>query len=105
MSLETHIAGAEDKLLDSLHFSGKTSASYVTERRSVTFAPQTSADSSPARSRLLSFNLADQAGWLLGDTARLIFSIHNSTANDLVPICDWPASMLVVCGSSGTAAP
>jgi hypothetical protein len=39
MSLETHIAGAEDKLLDSLHCAGKVSASYVTERRSVTFAP------------------------------------------------------------------
>jgi hypothetical protein len=24
MSLETHIAGAEDKMLDSLHFAGKT---------------------------------------------------------------------------------
>ena len=62
MSLETHIAGAEDKLLDSLHFAGKTSASYVTERRSVTFAPQTSANISPAGVRLIRFNLSDQNG-------------------------------------------
>jgi hypothetical protein len=47
MSLETHIAGAEDKLLDSLHFAGKTSASYVTERRSVSFAPQAASNFTP----------------------------------------------------------
>ena len=93
MSLETHIAGAEDKLLDSLHFAGKTSASFVTERRSVTFAAQTSANITPAGSRLLRFNLADQSGWLDGSTLRLIMTIHNSKATPLVPICDSPASM------------
>ena len=40
MSLETHIAGSEDRLLDSLTFAGKSTASYVTERRNCTFAPQ-----------------------------------------------------------------
>ena len=30
MSLETHIAGNEDRLLDSLTFAGKNTASYVT---------------------------------------------------------------------------
>jgi hypothetical protein len=93
MSLETHIAGAEDKVLDSLHFAGKTSASYVTERRSVSFAPQAASNFTPQGVRLVRFNLADQNGWLEGNTLRLVFTLHNSTANDLTPICDSPASM------------
>jgi hypothetical protein len=94
MSLETHIAGAEDKLLDSLHFAGKTSASYVTERRSVSFAPQAASNFTPQGVRLMRFNLADQNGWLVGDTMRLVFRLHNArTDEDLSPICDSPASM------------
>jgi hypothetical protein len=93
MSLETHIAGAEDKLLDSLHFAGKTSASYVTERRSVSFAPQAASNFTPNGVRLLRFNLADQNGWLEGNTLRLIFTLHNSRASALVPIGDSPASL------------
>jgi hypothetical protein len=93
MSLETHIAGAEDKLLDSLHFAGKTSASYVTERRSCSFAPQAASNFTPQGVRLMRFNLADQNGWLLGNTLRLVFTIHNATANALNPRTDSPASM------------
>jgi hypothetical protein len=93
MSLETHIAGAEDKLLDSLHFAGKPSASYVTERRSVTFVPQNSANITPAGVRLVRFNLADQNGWLMGDSLRLIMTIHNAKATSLIPVVDLPVSM------------
>ena len=88
MSLETHIAGAEDKLLDSLHFAGKTSASYVTERRSVSFAPQAASNFTPQGVRLMRFNLADQNGWLVGDTVRLVMTIHNAKATNLVPVVD-----------------
>ena len=93
MSLETHIAGAEDKLLDSLHFAGKTSASYVTERRNVSFAPQAASNFTPQGVRLMRFNLADQNGWLDGSTLRLVFTLHNATANPLsrssnrLPLC------------------
>jgi hypothetical protein len=39
-------------------------------------------------------NLADQNGWLKGNTLRLVMTIHNSHAqNPLEPICDTPASM------------
>ena len=93
MSLETHIAGAEDKLVDSLHFAGKTSASYVTERRSVSFAPQAASNFTPQGVRLMRFNLADQNGWLVGDTVRLVMTIHNAKATNLVPVVDSPASM------------
>ena len=93
MSLETHIAGAEDKLLDSLHFAGKTSASYVTERRSVSFAPQAASNFTPNGVRLLRYSLADQSGWLEGNTLRLVMTIHNATANPLRPVVESPASM------------
>jgi hypothetical protein len=92
MSLETHIAGAEDKLLDSLHFAGKTSASYVTERRSVSFAPQAASNFTPQGVKLMRWNLADQNGWLDGNTLRLVFTIHNATANALSPRTDSPAA-------------
>ena len=76
MSLETHISGSEDRLLDSLHFAGRNSASYITARREATFAPS-SAASWPAKG-LIRFNLADHAGWLDGGTLRLIMTITNN---------------------------
>ncbi len=39
------------------------------------------------------FNLADQSGWLVGDTVRLVMQIQNNTSDPLQPICDSPASM------------
>ena len=70
MSLETHTTGSEDRLLDSLTFAGKSTASYVTERRSCTFAPQSGGNFSAAGIRLMRFNLADQqGGWTPGRCA------------------------------------
>ena len=92
MSLETHIAGSEDRLLDSLTFAGKSTASYVTERRNCTFAPQSGGNFSTSGIRLLRFNLADQQGWLDAGTLRLAFTLTNkhATAN-LGPITENPA--------------
>jgi hypothetical protein len=94
MSLETHISGSEDALIAGLAFSGRNTASYITERREVSFAPQTSANIRPSGSRLLRFSLADQQGFLMGDTVRLAFKITNlSPTGPLVPITDSPLSM------------
>ena len=93
MSLETHISGAEDRLLDSLHFGGKNSASYIIDRRQVTFAPSSASSWKPSGVRLCRFNLADQSGWLDGKTVRLFFTLTNLDTNALVPTCDSPASM------------
>ncbi len=62
MSLETHVAGAQDHLLAGLNIAGRNTASYVTERKFVSFAPQTSSDFQPSGVRLIRFNLADQLG-------------------------------------------
>jgi hypothetical protein len=93
MSLETHISGSEDRLIDSLHFAGRNSASYIIARRAATFAPS-SAAAWPARG-LIRFNLADHAGWLDAGTLRLIFTISNdhvSSTLDLVGAS--PATMI-----------
>ncbi len=95
MSLETHISGAEDKLVDGLSFAGRNTASYITERRSCSFQPQTGGLFSRNGIRLMRFNLADQTGWLQGDTVSLVFTIQNlSLAHPLVPIADSPNAML-----------
>jgi len=105
MSLETHISGSEDRLIDSLHFAGQSSASYVIERRGVSFAPQTASDFKPGGVRLMRFSLADQMGWLVGDTVRLVLTLHNARVpvppsdgnpgdpRSLNPITDSPASI------------
>ena len=94
MSLETHIAGSEDRLIDGLHFGGKNTASYITARRATTFSPSSAAAWAPNGVRLVRFNLADHAGWLDGGTLRLCFTLTNMLANaTLDPIAVSPACM------------
>ncbi len=94
MSLETHIAGSDDRLIDSLFFAGKNTASYMTSRSSVSFAPQTASNFKTSGSRLMRFSLMDQQGWLDGGTVRLVFKITNlHVSGSLAPITDSPASM------------
>ena len=95
MSLETFIAGSEDRLVDGLHFGSRNTASYVTARRAATFHPTSASAWKPSGVRLMRFNLADVAGWLDGGTMRLIMSVNNTSPNHtLSPLCDSPASML-----------
>ena len=106
MSLETHIAGSEDQLISGLHFSGSNTASYITDRRQVSFAPQSASNFKPSGSRLMRFSLADEQGFLDGATVRLIFKITNlSTTGALTPLVDSPASMFrrlrILCNGSG----
>ena len=97
MSLETQISGSEDKLIDGLSFAGRNTASYVTERRSCSFQPQSGGLFSPNGVRLMRFNLADQSGWLVGDTVRLVMQIQNNTANPLHPVTDSPNGVFRRC--------
>ncbi len=90
MSLETHIAGSEDRLIDGLHFAGRNTASYSTARRACTFAPS-SAASWPARG-LIRLKLADHDRWLDAGTLRLIFTISNNHVSaTLDPVGTSPA--------------
>lgn len=93
-SLETHIAGSEDRLIDGLHFAGRNTASYIIARKSVTFSPSSASNWQPSGVRLMRFNLADQAGWLDASTLRLAFTLTNLDINaNLAPLTDSPASM------------
>ena len=105
MSLETHIAGSEDRLIDGLHFAGRNTASYGTARRATTFSPSSAAAWAPNGVRLVRFNLADHAGWLDGGTLRLCFTLSNLATTTLDPIAVSPAAMfrrlrLIANGSS-----
>ena len=94
MSLETHIAGSNDSLIDGLHFGGRNTASYIVERRGTTFHPTSASSFKPSGVRLIRFNLADHSGWLIGDTVRLVFQLTNlSGTTAMTPIVDSPASM------------
>ena len=94
MSLKTHISGVEDRLIDGLHFAGRPTSSYITERRNCTFSAQSGALFTPNGIRLMRFNLSDQQGWLDGQTLRLVFDLQNkSSDSSLQPICASPASM------------
>ncbi len=93
MSLETHIAGSEDRLIDGLHFAGRDTASYITARRATTFSPSSAAAWAPSGVRLVRFNLVDHAGWLDGGTLRLCFTLNNLATTSLDPIAVSPACM------------
>ena len=93
MSLEPHIASSDDKLTDGLHFAGRNTASYITDRRSASFAPQTASNFKPSGSKLMRFNLGDMASWLDGSTVRLAMKITNLKTGVLSPVTDSPASM------------
>ena len=106
MSLETHIAESEDQLISGLHFSGSNTASYITERRQVSFAPQSASNFKPSGSRLMRFSLTDEQGFLDGSTVRLIFKLTNLSGDtSLPPMVDSPASMFrrlrIMCNGSG----
>ena len=92
MSLETHIAASEDRLIDSLHFAGRNTASYIVARRASTFHPSSAAAWNAKG--LIRFNLADAGGWLDAGTLRLIFTISNSTTTALNPLCPSPNTLI-----------
>lgn len=56
MSLESHIARVDDAVVCPLHFSGSpNTASYITERRNCSFAPQSGGVFGPGAVKLLRF--------------------------------------------------
>lgn len=96
MSLETHISGSEDRLIDGLHFGSRNTASYIVDRNQATFHPTSASAWQPSGVRLLRFNLADVSGWLDPSTVRLCFTLNNlkSPAATMTPITDSPLGMI-----------
>ena len=76
--VEAIASGAEDKLLDSLSFKTPHSASYITERKSVSFHPSGSnVYSSAGGTKLIKIVLTGD-NWLDPSTFRIMFDLKNN---------------------------
>jgi len=70
--MESHVNATEDFLIDGLSFKLGPSASYVTQRRSVTFYPQGGNQYSPTGVKVIKISLTGDQ-WLDPSTFRTIF--------------------------------
>jgi len=76
--MEGHAQSVEDNLIDSLSFKLRPGASYVTNRRSVTFWPQGGNQYTPTGVKVIKIALnSDQ--WLDPSTVKIFFTIQNTT--------------------------
>ena len=78
--MESHAMATEDYLIDGLSFKLAPGASYVTNRRSVTFWPQGGNSYSPNGVKVIRIALTGE-GWLDPSTLRVMFALNNVTTN------------------------
>ena len=79
--METIVNGTEDVLIDALSYKLGNSASYITDRKSVTFWPSGSNIYKPeSGTKVIKFQLNSE-GWLDPSTVRINFNLVN---NDIV---------------------
>lgn len=85
--VESYANSVEDKLVDGLSFKLTEGASYINERKSVTFHPQGSNIYKPgAGTKLIKIALTGQ-DWLDPTTFRVMFDVVNNTSNKrLLPV-------------------
>jgi hypothetical protein len=87
--VEALASGIEDKLIDGLSFKLNPGASYVTDRRSVTYHPQRSNIYKPLAGTKLIRILLTGDDWLDPSTLRIMFTLNNDetdTAKKLRPL-------------------
>ena len=75
-ALEAHASALRDSLIDGMSFGSRPTASYIINRRSVSFPPMSGGTFEPGVLRLLRFSLQDatdggSSGWLDGSTMRI----------------------------------
>ena len=78
--MESHAQATEDYLIDGLSFKLAPGASYVTNRRSVTFYPQGGSSYTPTGVKVIRIGLTGE-GWLDPSTLRVMFDLNNVTTN------------------------
>lgn len=84
MSLESTTNAIEDHLIDSISFKLAPSASYVTDRRSVSFFPQGSNIYKPQTgTKVIKIALTGTGEWLDPSTLQLQFKLENGPAGGL----------------------
>ena len=99
--MESHAQSVEDNLIDSLSFKLRPGASYVTDRRSVSFFPQGGNDYQPNGVKVIKISLNGDS-WLDPSTVKLFFDVTNNSSDPIYPIVanGWGLfkRMRVLCG-------
>ena len=80
--MEGHANSVEDRLIDGFSFKLAPGASYVQERKSVTFHPSGSNSYSSAGTKLIKLQITGD-GWLDTSTFRVMFDLVNSEGSEL----------------------
>jgi hypothetical protein len=100
--MEGHTQSVEDVLVDSLSFKLQPGASYVTERKSVTFHPQGSNVYTATGTKLIKLLITGDS-WLDPSTFRVMFDVQNmGTVDQQLRVISGPHSffrrMRILCG-------
>ena len=82
--MESHAQSVEDNLIDSLSFKLRPGASYVTDRRYVTYFPQGGNSYSPAGVKVIKMMLTGDS-WMDPSTVKLFMTIKNDSTGDIIP--------------------
>ena len=80
--VEALVSGVEDKLIDGLSLKLQPGASYVLDRRSVTYHPQGSNIYTPGAGTKLIRILLTGEDWMDPSTLRIMFNIKNLSDDD-----------------------
>ena len=100
--VEAHANAAEDYLIEGLSFKMSPGASYVTNRRSVSFFPSGSDSYSPGSGvKVIKLKL-NGSEWLDPSTVKLMFTLTNNDTVNAMTLLSGPHSffrrMRIVCG-------
>ena len=89
--MEHHAQSVDDALIGGLSYKLTSGASYVTNRRSVSYFPMGGNNYSPTGVKVIKFNLTGDQ-WLEPDTLRIMFQMNNAdNASALKPLHWNPA--------------
>ena len=104
--MEGHAQSIEDSLIDSLSFKLKPGASYVTDRKFVTYQPVGGDQYTCKGVKVIKLQITGDYDWLDPSTVKIFFDIQNTTAltetSDLLPLLNGPCvffrRLRVICG-------
>ena len=101
--MEAHAQSVEDNLIDSLQFNLRSGASYITDRRSVSYFTQGGNDYAPNGVKVIKVMMTGDA-WLDPSTVKLFMDVTNTNtaANNITPIVEGGWGMFrrlrILCG-------
>ena len=80
--MEHHTQRVDDHLIESLSFQPKKRASYVNDRRSVTYFPQGGNSYAPGGVKVARIMITGENAWLDPSTVKILFKLRNLHASD-----------------------